>query len=104
MIDPSKLQDLMREAQRQQDKMQQELKAKVLEGHAGGGMVKVTVNGLLEVQRVSIDKAAVDPNDLSLLEDLVRAAVAQAIQRAEELRMEQARSMAGNLGLPGGMF
>ncbi|MBI1948325.1 MAG: YbaB/EbfC family nucleoid-associated protein [Deltaproteobacteria bacterium] len=104
MIDPSKLQDMMREAQRLQERMQQELKGKVVEGQAGGGMVKVTLNGLLEVQSVKIDKGAVDPSDLTLLEDLVRAAVAQAIQRAEEARMEHTRSLAGNLGLPGGMF
>lgn len=104
MIDPSRLQEMMREAQRLQERMQQELKAKSVEGQSGGGMVKVTLNGLLEVQSVRIDKAAVDANDLSLLEDLVRAALAQAIQRAEEARMEHTRSLAGNLGLPGGMF
>lgn len=104
MIDPSRLQEMMREAQRLQERMQQELKAKVVEGQSGGGMVKVALNGLLEVQSVKIEKAAVDPNDVSLLEDLVRAAVAQAIARAEEARMEHTRSLAGNLGLPNGMF
>lgn len=104
MIDPSRLQEMMREAQRLQERMQQELKAKLVEGQSGGGMVKVTLNGLLEVQSVKIDKAAVDANDVSLLEDLVRAALTQAIQRAEEARLEHTRSLAGNLGLPGGMF
>lgn len=104
MIDPSRLQDMMREAQRMQERMQQELKTKVVEGQAGGGMVKVALNGLLEVQSVKIEKGAVDANDVTLLEDLVRAAVAQAIQRAEEARMEHTRSLAGNLGLPSGMF
>ncbi|OGQ24220.1 MAG: nucleoid-associated protein, YbaB/EbfC family [Deltaproteobacteria bacterium RBG_16_71_12] len=104
MIDPSKLQDMMREAQRLQERMQAELKAKVVEGQSGGGMVRVTLNGLLEVQSVKIEKGAVDPADLTLLEDLVRAALAQAIQRAEEARMEHTRSLAGNLGLPSGMF
>ena len=104
MIDPSRLQDMMREAQRLQERMQQDLKAKLVEGQSGGGMVKVALNGLLEVQSVKIEKAAVDPNDVGLLEDLVRAAVAQAIARAEEARMEHTRSLAGSLGLPGGMF
>jgi DNA-binding YbaB/EbfC family protein len=104
MIDPSRLQEMMREAQRMQERMQQELKTKVVEGQSGGGMVKVSLNGLLEVQAVKIEKGAVDPNDVTLLEDLVRAAVAQAIQRAEEARMEHTRSLAGNLGLPTGMF
>ncbi|MCC7108718.1 MAG: YbaB/EbfC family nucleoid-associated protein [Deltaproteobacteria bacterium] len=104
MIDPSRLQEMMREAQRMQERMQQELKTKVVEGQSGGGMVKVSLNGLLEVQAVKIEKGAVDANDVTLLEDLVRAAVAQAIQRAEEARMEHTRSLAGNLGLPTGMF
>ena len=104
MIDPSRLQEMMREAQRMQERMQQELKTKVVEGQAGGGMVKVSLNGLLEVQAVKIEKGAVDANDVTLLEDLVRAAVAQAIQRAEEARMEHTRSLAGTLGLPSGMF
>jgi nucleoid-associated protein EbfC len=104
MIDPSKLQDMMRQAQSLQQNMQDQLRAKTVEGAAGGGMVKVTMNGLLEVQSVKIEKTVIDPNDPALLEDLVRAAIAQAVQKAEELRMEQTRSLAGNLGLPSGMF
>jgi len=104
MFDPSKLGEMMQQAQQMQDKMQAELKTKTSEGQAGGGMVKVQVNGLYEVLSVKIDKAAIDPNDVSLLEDLVRAAVGQALARVEEARMENARSMAGAMGLPGGMF
>ena len=104
MFDPSKLGEMMQQAQQMQDKMQAELKTKTSEGQAGGGMVKVQVNGLYEVLSVKIDKAAIDPNDMSLLEDLVRAAVGQALARVEEARMENARSMAGAMGLPGGMF
>jgi nucleoid-associated protein EbfC len=104
MIDPSKLQDMMRQAQSLQQNMQDQLRAKTVEGAAGGGMVKVTMNGLLEVQSVKIENTVIDPNDPALLEDLVRAAIAQAVQKAEELRVEQTRSLAGNLGLPSGMF
>ena len=101
MIDPSKLADMMRQAQEMQDRMQKELATKVVTGEAGGGMVKVAVNGMLEVKSVKIEKAAIDPNDPTLLEDLVRAAVAQAISAAEEARLEHTKAMAGNLGLPG---
>ena len=104
MIDPQKLADMMRQAQSLQENMQQQLKQKTVEGAAGGGMVRVVLNGLLEVQSVKIEKTCIDPNDPTLLEDLVRAAIAQAITKGEELRMEQTKSLAGNLGLPPGMF
>lgn len=101
MMDPTKLAEMMRQAQQMQERMQQELAQKVVTGEAGGGMVKVVVNGMLEVKSVKIDVAAIDPKDPTLLEDLVRAAVSQAIGAAEEARLEHTRSMAGNLGLPG---
>ena len=104
MFDPSKLSEMMAQAQQMQQKLQDELKVKVLEGQAGGGMVKVEVNGMFEVTKVTIDKKVVNPTDVTLLEDLVRAAVSQALARVEEARMDNARAMAGNMGLPGGLF
>ncbi len=104
MFDPSKLGEMMAQAQQMQQRLQDELKVKVLEGQAGGGMVKIEVNGMFEVTKVTIDKKVVDPDDVTLLEDLVRAAVTQALARVEEARMENARAMAGNMGLPGGLF
>jgi nucleoid-associated protein EbfC len=101
MMDPTKLAEMMRQAQQMQERMQEELGRKIVTGEAGGGMVKIVVNGKLEVQSVKIDVAAIDPKDPTLLEDLVRAAVSQALSAVEEARLEHARSMAGNLGLPG---
>ena len=101
MIDPSKLAEMMQKAQQMQEQLQQELAQKTVVGEAGGGMVRVALNGLLEVKSVKIDKAAIDPSDPTLLEDLVRAAVSQAIASAEEARMEHTRQMAGGLGIPG---
>ena len=101
MIDPQKLADMMRQAQQLQEQLQQELAAKTVTGEAGGGMVRVVVNGLLEVKSVKIEKAAIDPSDPTMLEDLVRAAVGQALQAAEEARLEHTRKMAGGLGIPG---
>ena len=101
MIDPTKLAEMMQKAQELQDNLQRELAQKTVVGEAGGGMVRVVVNGMLEVKSVKIEKAAIDPNDPTLLEDLIRAAVGQALQKAEEARMEQTRSMAGGLGIPG---
>ena len=101
MIDPQKLAEMMQKAQQMQEQLQAELAQKVVVGEAGGGMVKVSVNGLLEVRSVKIDKAAIDPDDVTLLEDLVRAAFSQALAAAEEARMEHTRKMAGGLGIPG---
>jgi DNA-binding YbaB/EbfC family protein len=104
MFDPSKLSEMMQQAQQMQSKMQADLKHQVVEGQAGGGMVKVAVNGLYEVTAVKIDPAVVDPKDCALLEDLVRAAFGQALARVEEARMDNARRMAGAMGIPGGLF
>lgn len=104
MFDPSKLAEMMAQAQQMQQRMQDDLKKKAVEGAAGGGMVKVSVNGMFEVLSVKIDPAVVDKADVSLLEDLVRAAFSQALARVEEARVEGARSLAGSMGIPGGMF
>lgn len=104
MFDPSKLSEMMAQAQQMQQRMQDELKTKSVEGAAGGGMVKVTVNGMFEVTSVKIDPTVVDKADVGLLEDLVKAAVSQALARVEEARLENAKAMAGSMGLPPGMF
>lgn len=104
MLDPSKLGEMMRQAQEMQQRVQDELRARTAEGQAGGGMVKVEMNGLYEVTTLKIDPAVVDPKDTALLEDLVRAALGACVARVEELRMEQARGMASAFGLPPGMM
>ncbi len=104
MFDPSKLNEMMQQAQQMQSKMQADLQKRVVEGAAGGGMVKVTVNGLYEVTSVKIDPAVVDAKDTAMLEDLVRAAFSQALARVEEARVDNARQMAGAMGIPGGLF
>ena len=73
---------LLKQAQDMQKRMssvQTELAERVVEGSAGGGMVKVYVNGMQEVQAVKIDPEAVDPDDVEALEDLVTVAVKQAV-------------------------
>jgi DNA-binding YbaB/EbfC family protein len=100
-FDPNKLAEMMKQAQEMQEKLQRELAEKIITGEAGGGMVRVVLNGMMEVKSVKIEKAAIDPSDPTLLEDLVRAAVSQAIGAAEEARMEHTRQMAGGLGIPG---
>jgi len=104
VLDPSKLADMMRQAQEMQQRVQDELRQKSVEGQAGGGMVVVRMNGLYEVQSLKIDPKIVDPKDTALLEDLVRAAVSSCNAKVEEARLEQARGMASAFGLPPGMM
>jgi DNA-binding YbaB/EbfC family protein len=104
MIDPSKLSQMMSQAQNMQRQMQEALAKERVEGSAGGGMVKVTINGGYECLEVSIDANVVDKEDVGMLEDLVRAAINDAAARVEEVRVAQARNMAGSMGLPEGLL
>ena len=99
----NQMQQLMKQAQKMQEQMtkaQEELEAAELEGTSGGGMVKVTVNGKKTVLGVSINPAAVDPDDVEMLEDLIVAALNDAYAKAEKLYEEKM----GAFGGVGGMF
>jgi DNA-binding YbaB/EbfC family protein len=85
---------------------QEELKDEVVEASAGGGAVKVSVSGELEVKSITIDPAAVDPQDSELLADMVLAAVNDALRKAQELAASKLGGAGqgldlGGLGLPG---
>jgi nucleoid-associated protein EbfC len=85
-------------------KAQEQLKNEVVEASAGGGMVTVKMSGDLELKEIVIDPGAVDPEDVELLQDMVQAAVNEAIRAAQELaasKMGQATGGLGGLGLPG---
>lgn len=82
-------------------KLQQRLGQVSAEGDAGGGMVKITVNGRMEVTACTIAEEAM--KDRELLEDLIRAAVNQAIERVRVKSAEETQKMATELGLPPGM-
>ena len=96
------LDQLFQQAQQLQKQMQQaqeRLAKKEVTGTAGGGMVIVTANGKGEVQKVQIDKQAVDPRDVAMLEDLVLAAVNSALRAAQEAQAaEGPMSQMPNLG------
>jgi DNA-binding YbaB/EbfC family protein len=85
---------------------QEELKDEIVEASAGGGAVKVSVSGELEVKSITIDPAAVDPQDSELLADMVLAAVNDALRKAQELAASKLGGAGegidlGGLGLPG---
>jgi DNA-binding YbaB/EbfC family protein len=84
-------------------KLQEKLGQIIAEGDAGAGMVKASVNGHLEVQRITLSDEAVKMNDKEMLEDLVASAVNHALKKARQLVAEETGKMASGLGLPAGM-
>lgn len=95
---------LLRQAQQVQAKMaemQERLAQRSVEASAGGGMVKIVMNGRHEVLSVTIDPEVVDPSDVEMLEDLVAAAVNEARGRVDEMVREEMSSLTGGLPMPG---
>jgi DNA-binding YbaB/EbfC family protein len=84
-------------------KAQEDLKNEVVEASAGGGMVTVKISGDLELREVRIDPEAVDPEDVELLQDMVLAAVNEAVRSAQELAATKMNAAAGGLAGPGGL-
>src|SRR2546430_14320995 len=102
---PFDLNALMQQAQQLQEQMQkaqERLAQKIVTGSAGGGMVLVTANGKGEIRKVQIDKQAVDPRDVPMLEDLVLAAVHAALRAAQEAAAAE-NPLAGMAAGLGGM-
>jgi DNA-binding YbaB/EbfC family protein len=100
------LNQMMRQVQQMQAEMmkaQEELKNEVVEASAGGGMVAVKISGDLELKELRIDPEAVDPEDVELLQDMVQAAVNEAIRSAQELAANKMGAATGGLGGPGGL-
>ena len=96
----------MKQAQKMQAKMaqvQEELKNEVVEASAGGGMVKVSITGDMQVKTITIDPASVDPDDVEMLQDMVTAAVNEAIRSAQELAAGRMADVTGGMNLPGMM-
>lgn len=92
---------LMKQAQQMQAKLQETQANLRVEGTAGGQLVKVTLNGSKELMGVSIAKEAMDPEDPSMLEDLLMAAFRDAAQKADEAMKQQMGGMGAGLNLPG---
>jgi DNA-binding YbaB/EbfC family protein len=92
------IKQLMKQAQQMQEQMQQRLATIKVEGTAGGGMVKAEMSGSKELLSITIDKEAVDPNDVEMLQDLVKAAINEAARKVDEEMQSQLGGM-----LPPGM-
>ena len=98
---PGNMNNLMKQAQRMQRQMeetQKELEEKEITATAGGGAVEVTITGKKEITKVKLSPEVVDPDDIEMLEDLVVAAVNEAIRQIEELSQESMAKITGGLG------
>jgi len=96
----------MKQVQRAQAEMarvQEELKSDLVSASAGGGAVKVSITGDLTVTDVVIDPRAVDPEDVAMLQDMVVAAVNEALRQAQDLANQKMSRVMGGLNLPGGL-
>ncbi|MHB1536371.1 MAG: YbaB/EbfC family nucleoid-associated protein [Acidimicrobiales bacterium] len=99
--DPGSLLAQLGQAQESLHAAQESAAGQTIEGRAGGGAVTVTATGGLDFQAVRIDASVVDPADISLLEDLVLAAVRDAVERAQELQDQALGGIGGLQGLDG---
>ena len=98
---------MMKQAQKmQQDilKMQQELEEQTYTASSGGGVVSATVSGKREVTDIVIDPEAVDPEDIEMLQDMIVAAVNEALRKAEDASAQSMSRITGNLGGLGGLL
>lgn len=98
--------NLMKQAQQLQANMQRaqaEIAALEVIGEAGGGMAKVTMTGKYEVRRVALDSSIVGSDDKDMLEDLVAAAINDAVQKVERMTQDKMASLMGGMSLPPGM-
>ena len=104
-MDMNKLLQQVGQMQEQMQKAQEDLANETVDATAGGGMVTVTANGAGEIKQIKIDPKAIDPDDPEMLEDMVLAAVNEAIRSAQSLQQSKLGGLAGGalggLGLPG---
>lgn len=90
---------MLRKMQNKMVKIQEDLGQETVQGTSGGGAVTVTMTGQQKIEAVKIDAEVVDPSDVSMLEDLILAAVAEALTKSQELASKQLGSLTGGLGL-----
>ena len=95
------IKQLMKQAQQMQEKMARDMANLRVEGTSGGGMVKVAMSGNKEILEITIDKEAVDPNDVEMLQDLVKAAVNEASRKVDEEMQSSVGAMTGGMKIPG---
>jgi len=96
--------NMMKQAQKLQAqmlKLQEELAEKTVESSSGGGMVTVVANGRQQIVSIQIEREVVDPEDVEMLQDLVQAAVNDALAKAQEMVSSEMSKLTGGLNIPG---
>ncbi len=96
--------NMMKQAQKMQAKMmkmQEELSNKTVEATAGGGMIKVVANGKQQIVSIDIEKEVVDPDDVEMLQDLILAAINDALAKSQEMVSGEMSKITGGMNIPG---
>ena len=95
------IQQMLKQAQQMQDRLQKELAEMRVEATSGGGMVTVVMNGAKQIQSLKIDPEAVSKDDVEMLQDLILAAINDAHRKADEAMSKQMQGMMGGMKIPG---
>ncbi len=98
------MKNMMKQAQQLQNKMakmQEEMAEKTIEASSGGGMIKVVANGKQEILSIHIEKEVVDPEDVEMLQDLILAAVNEALTQSQKMVSEEMSKLTGGMNIPG---
>lgn len=96
--------NMLKQAQKLQEKMlklQEEMADKTVEASSGGGMVRATANGRQQITALAIEKEVVDPEDVEMLQDLIVAAVNDALSRSQEMMSAEMSRLTGGMNIPG---
>lgn len=99
--------NMMKQAQKMQKemmKLQEEIEQRTVEASSGGGAVTVVITGKKEIKSIILNPEIVDPDDIEMLQDLIMAAVNEAIRQADEMAAKEMSKITGGLNLPGGLF
>ncbi len=95
-----KMMEMVQKMQQDMERLQEEIDEKTVEARAGGGAVRVIVNGAMEIVDIEIAPEAVDPDDVEMLRDLIIAAVNEGMRAAREMVQEEMEQITGGLNLP----
>ena len=95
------IQQMMKQAQQMQERLQKQMAELRVEGQSGGGMVSVTVNGMKQVLAITIDPEAVSKEDVEMLQDMILAAINDAQRKADEAMQQQMGGLMGGMKIPG---
>jgi len=101
MANMGKMMKQVQQMQEKMQKMQEEIEQRTIEVTAGGGAVKVIANGKQQIVAIEISPDVVDPEDVEMLQDIVLAAVNEAIQKTQEMMQEEMKKITGGISIPG---